>query len=63
MALYGDTFFAPAAMQAAVAAFDQPSLRRGRYAAAQLWKATSVGGRHLDLGELLAPFLGESRRW
>jgi hypothetical protein len=59
MAVYGDLFFDQAALNAAVAAFDQPSLRRGRFAAAQLWKLTSVGGRHLDLGELLAPFLGD----
>ena len=59
MAIHGAAFFAPGALDAAVAAFDQPSLHRGRYAAAQLWKVTSVGGRHLDLGELLAPYLGD----
>ena len=59
MAVYGDLFFAPAALDAAVAAFDQPSLRRGRFAAAQLWKLTSVNGRYIELGQLLAPFLGD----
>jgi predicted transcriptional regulator len=59
MAVYGAAFFGAARLDAAVAELDRPSLRRGRYAAAQLWKVTTVGGRHLDLGELLAPFLGD----
>ena len=42
-----------------MAAFDAVDLRRGRYAAAQLWKLTSVKGVYLDLGELIAPFLGD----
>ena len=42
------------------AALDAVDLRRGRYAAAQLWKLTSVRGVYLDLGELIAPFLGDA---
>ena len=59
MAVYGAAFFAPGALDAAVLALDQPSLRRGRYAAAQLYKLVNVAGYHLDLAELLAPFLGD----
>jgi hypothetical protein len=40
-------------------AFDTVCLRRGPYAAAQLWKLTNVRGVYLDLGELIAPFLGD----
>ena len=43
----------------AVAALDAYSLRRGRYAAAQLHKLVAVRGHYLPLGELLAPFLGD----
>ena len=40
-------------------AFDTVCLRRGPYAAAQVWKLTNVRGVYLDLGELIAPFLGD----
>jgi hypothetical protein len=59
MAVYGDAFFTPGALDAAVAALDRPSLHRGRFAAAQLWKLTNVNGRYIELGQLLAPFLGD----
>ena len=59
MAVYGDAFFGAARLDAAVAAFDQPSLRRGRFAAAQLWKVTTVHGRYLPLGDMVAPYLGD----
>ena len=59
MAIYGNAFFGPARLDAAVADLGRVDLRRGRYAAAQLWKVTSVGGRHLDLAELIAPYLGD----
>ena len=39
--------------------FNTVDLRRGRYAAAQLWKLTAVKGVYLELGELVAPFLGD----
>ena len=42
-----------------MAAFDVVSLRRGRYAAAQLWKLTSINGVYLSLADLVAPFLGD----
>ena len=42
-----------------MAAFTAVDLRRGRYGAAQLWKLTSVRGVHLDLAELVAPYLGD----
>ena len=54
MAVFGDIM-----LHAEVRALDRPSLRRGRFAAAQLWKVTSVSGRHLNLSELLAPYLGD----
>ena len=38
---------------------DASSLRRGRYAAAQLYKLEAVHGHYLPLGELLAPYLGD----
>ena len=46
-------------MAGAVVALDAYSLRRGRYAAAQLHKVVEVRGHYLPLGELLAPFLGD----
>ena len=39
--------------------FNAVDLRRGRYAAAQLWKLATVKGVYLELGELVAPFLGD----
>ena len=42
-----------------MAAFDA-ELRRGRYAAAQLWKLTAVKGHYLPLGDLIAPYLGDA---
>jgi hypothetical protein len=42
-----------------MAAFDVVSLRRGRYAAAQLWKLASIKGVYLSLADLVAPFLGD----
>jgi hypothetical protein len=36
-----------------------PSLRRGRFHAAQLWKLDSIKGHYLPLGEMLAPYLGD----
>ena len=39
--------------------FDAVNLRRGRYAAAQLWKLTSVRGVRLDLSSLIGPFIGD----
>ena len=38
---------------------DACSLRRGRYAAAQLYKLEAVHGNYLPLGEMLAPYLGD----
>ena len=59
MAIYGAAFFGPAALDAAVRNLDQVNLRRGQYAAAQLWKLTNVGGYHLPLGDMIAPYLGD----
>ena len=59
MAVYGAAFFAPAALDNAVAELDQANLRRGRYAAAQLWKLTNICGYHLPLGGMIAPYLGD----
>ena len=59
MAVYGAAFFNAARLDAAVRELDQVSLRPGRYAAAQLYKLTSIGGRYIELGQLLAPFLGD----
>ena len=59
MAVYGLNFVGIANLDAAVASFDRPSLRRGRFAAAQLWKVTSVNGRYLPLGDMLAPYIGD----
>jgi hypothetical protein len=59
MAVYGVNFFGIANLDAAIVAFDQPSLRRGRFAAAQLYKVTSVNGRYLPLGDMIAPYLGD----
>ena len=39
--------------------FNAVDLRRGRYTAAQLWKLATVKGVYLELGELVAPFLGD----
>ena len=39
--------------------FNAVDLRRGRYAAAQLWKLTSIKGVNLSLADLVAPFLGD----
>ena len=33
--------------------------RTGPYAAAQLWKLDTISGRYIDLGALIAPFLGD----
>jgi hypothetical protein len=53
----------PAALRVAairaLPAFDA-ELRRGRYAAAQLWKLTAVKGHYLPLGDLIAPYLGDA---
>jgi hypothetical protein len=57
--VYGAAYFTPAALDAAVRDFDRANLRRGRFAAAQLWKLTSINGRYIELGQLLAPFLGD----
>ena len=38
---------------------DAPSVRRGRYQAAQLWKLNNINGRYLPLGEMVAPYLGD----
>ena len=59
MAIYGDAFFGPAQLDAAVADLGRVDLRRGRYAAAQLWKLNTVGGYHVPLGEMIAPYLGD----
>ena len=42
-----------------MAAFTAVDLRRGRYAPAQLWKLTSIGGVGLNLADLVAPFIGD----
>ena len=59
MAVYSAAFFAPAALDNAVAELGQANLRRGRYAAAQLWKLTNICGYHLPLGGMIAPYLGD----
>ena len=51
--------FDAARLDAAVAELGQVSLRRGRFAAAQLYKITNVGGHYLPLGDMIAPYLGD----
>ena len=59
MAIYGDAFYNAARLDAAAAELGRVSLRRGRYAPAQLWKLTSISGRYIELGQMLAPLLGD----
>ena len=59
MAVYGVHFFGIAHLDNAIAELGRVSLRRGRFAAAQLWKLTNVGGYHLPLGDMIAPYLGD----
>ena len=59
MAAYGAGLINAARLDAAVRELDQVSLRRGRFAAAQLWKVTSINGRYFPLGDAVAPFLGD----
>ena len=54
MAVFGN-----AMLDAEVLALDRPSLRRGRFAASQLWKVDSLCGRYFPLAEHLAPFIGD----
>ena len=54
MAVFGDIM-----INAAALGFDRPSLRRGRFQAAQLWKVTSLNGRYFPLAEMLAPYIGD----
>ena len=59
MAAHGVRFFGMPNLDAAIAELGQVSLRRGRFAAAQLWKVTSVNGRYLPLEDMIAPYLGD----
>jgi hypothetical protein len=59
MAHYGAAFFEAARFNEAVRDLDRVDLRRGRYAAAQLHKVTSINGRYLPLGDMVAPYLGD----
>jgi hypothetical protein len=59
MAVYGVHYFGIAHLDNAIAELGRVSLRRGRFAAAQLYKVTSINGRYLPLGDMIAPFLGD----
>ena len=59
MAIYGAAFFEAARFNEAVRDLDRVDLRRGRYAAAQLYKVNNIGGHYLPLGDMIAPYLGD----